>query len=122
MDSYVKFAASALSAGPLDHNSFGAFLPLASYQLFTTLGFGWAGSLLGFIGLALSVAPAVLVIKGKEIRARSPFMREAGDDIRTRKKTMTSEENRPALDTKRQELMTQECNGSLGPAGVIKSC
>lgn len=35
---------------------------------------------------------------------------------------MTSEENRPALDTKRQELMTQECNGSLGPAGVIKSC
>jgi hypothetical protein len=81
MDSYVKFAASALSAARLGRNSFGAFLPLASYQLFTTLGFGWAGSPLGFIGLALSVVPAVLVIKGKEIRVRSPFVPEAGNDI-----------------------------------------
>jgi hypothetical protein len=49
-------------------------LPLASYQLFQNLGFGWAGSLLGFIGLALSAVPVVLVIKGRAIRAKSPFM------------------------------------------------
>ena len=76
-DAYEKYAASALSAASLGRNSFGAFLPLASYSLFTNLGFGWAGSLLGFIGLALSLVPVVLVLKGPEIRRRSPFMREA---------------------------------------------
>ncbi|KKK17681.1 hypothetical protein P175DRAFT_0438461 [Aspergillus ochraceoroseus IBT 24754] len=76
-DAYEKYAASALSAASLGRNTFGAFLPLASYQLFANLGYGWAGSLLGFIGLALSVVPVVLVIKGPAIRRRSPFMREA---------------------------------------------
>ncbi|CAI7577485.1 unnamed protein product [Penicillium manginii] len=76
-DAYEKYAASALSAASLGRNTFGAFLPLASYQLFETLGYGWAGSLLGFVGVALSVVPVVLVLKGPEIRRRSPFMRES---------------------------------------------
>ncbi|PYH94887.1 MFS general substrate transporter, partial [Aspergillus ellipticus CBS 707.79] len=76
-DAYEKYAASALSAASLGRNSFGAFLPLASYELFETLGYGWAGSLLGFVGIALSVVPVVLIWKGPEIRRRSPFMREA---------------------------------------------
>ncbi|KAF9694212.1 hypothetical protein EKO04_008043 [Ascochyta lentis] len=79
-DAYEKYAASALSAASLGRNTFGAFLPLASGQLFSTLGFGWAGSLLGFIGLALSVVPVVLLFKGKAIRARSPFMLDSTFD------------------------------------------
>lgn len=79
-DAYEKYAASALSAASLGRNSFGAFLPLASGQLFSTLGFGWAGSLLGFIGLALSVVPVVLLFRGKDIRARSPFMLDSTFD------------------------------------------
>lgn len=76
-DAYEKYAASALSAASLGRNTFGAFLPLASFQLFDTLGYGWAGSLLGFVGLALSVVPVVLVLKGPDIRRSSPFMRES---------------------------------------------
>ncbi|OJJ03869.1 hypothetical protein ASPVEDRAFT_54176 [Aspergillus versicolor CBS 583.65] len=76
-DAYERYAASALSAASLGRNSFGAFLPLASPQLFSNLGYGWAGTLLGFIGLALSAVPVVLVLKGPDIRRRSPFMREA---------------------------------------------
>lgn len=76
-DAYEKYAASALSAASLGRNSFGAFLPLAAPQLFSNLGYGWAGTLLGFVGIALSLVPMVLVIKGPEIRRRSPFMREA---------------------------------------------
>lgn len=76
-DAYEKYAASALSAASLGRNTFGAFLPLASFQLFENLGYGWAGSLLGFVGLALSVVPVVLVLKGPAIRRQSPFMREA---------------------------------------------
>lgn len=79
-DAYEKYAASALSAASLGRNLFGAFLPFASYQLFETLGFGWAGSLLGFVGLALSVVPIVLLFKGREIRAKSPFMLDSAFD------------------------------------------
>lgn len=79
-DAYEKYAASALSAASLGRNTFGAFLPLASQALFTNLGFQWAGSLLGFIGLVLSVVPVILLLKGPEIRARSPFMSESTYD------------------------------------------
>lgn len=73
-DAYEKYAASALSATSLGRNTFGAFLPFASYSLFKALGFGWAGSLLGFIGLILSAVPIVLLFKGPKIRSKSPFM------------------------------------------------
>ncbi|KAL4926284.1 putative MFS multidrug transporter [Aspergillus undulatus] len=76
-DAYERYAASALSAASLGRNSFGAFLPLASPQLFSNLGFGWAGTLLGFIGVALSVVPVVLVLKGPAIRRSSKFMNES---------------------------------------------
>ncbi|KAL4974651.1 major facilitator superfamily domain-containing protein [Aspergillus desertorum] len=64
-DAYERHAASALSAASLRRNTFGAFLTLASPQLFSNLGFGCAGTLLGFIGVLLSVVPVV------------PFMRES---------------------------------------------
>ncbi|KAF2732998.1 MFS multidrug transporter-like protein [Polyplosphaeria fusca] len=76
-DAYEKYAASALSAASLGRNAFGAFLPLASFSLFNNLGFGWAASLLGFIGAVLGLVPIVLVMKGPEIRRSSPFMLEA---------------------------------------------
>jgi hypothetical protein len=79
-DAYEKYAASALSAASLGRNTFGAFLPLASQALYTNLGFQWASSLLGFIGLALSVVPVILLLKGPDIRARSPFMSESTYD------------------------------------------
>lgn len=86
-DSYEKYAASALSAASLGRNTFGAFLPLASPSLYSNLGFQWASSLLGFIGLALTFAPIILVWKGDEIRRRSPFMKEShfGEGTRTGK-------------------------------------
>lgn len=76
-DAYEKYAASSLSAASVGRNLFGAFLPLASQPLFNALGFGWAGSLLGFIGLAMAPIPLVLLWKGRAIRAASPFMSEA---------------------------------------------
>ncbi|KUJ21968.1 MFS general substrate transporter [Mollisia scopiformis] len=76
-DSYEKYAASALSAASLGRNTFGAFLPLASPALYTNLGFQWASSLLGFIALVLTLAPVILIVKGEEIRKRSPFMKDA---------------------------------------------
>ncbi|KAF2180669.1 hypothetical protein K469DRAFT_729878 [Zopfia rhizophila CBS 207.26] len=56
---YEKYVASALSTASLRHNSFGAFLTLASYRMFNNFDFGWAGSLLGFIG-AIRSSPFML--------------------------------------------------------------
>ena len=92
-DAYEKYAASALSVASLGRNSFAAFLPLAAPQLFSNLGYGWAGSLLGFIGVALSLVPVVLVLKGPTIRRRSPFMREASWSGGEEKKETHDEES-----------------------------
>lgn len=79
-DAYERYAASALSATSLGRNVMSGLLPLSSTALFEHLGAGWAGSLLGFVGLALSVVPVVLVLKGPSIRRRSLFMKEATFD------------------------------------------
>jgi hypothetical protein len=79
-DAYERYAASALSATSLGRNVMSGLLPLSSPALFEHLGFAWAGTLLGFIGVALSIVPVVLVLKGPEIRQRSPFMQESTFD------------------------------------------
>ncbi|QDS74989.1 hypothetical protein FKW77_005424 [Venturia effusa] len=79
-DFYVPYAASALSAASLGRNLFGAFLPLASQALFRNLGYQWAGSLLGFIGLVLSLAPVALLLWGDRARKWSSFTKEAAEE------------------------------------------
>ncbi|RAR09428.1 MFS multidrug transporter-like protein [Stemphylium lycopersici] len=113
-DAYEKYAASALSAASLGRNTFGAFLPFASYSLFKNLGFGWAGSLLGFVGLALSLVPVVLLVKGRQIRAKSPFMSEAtfgGDD----EEEEEEEEEEEGIEERKNSASHR---GTSGPAGV----
>jgi MFS family permease len=89
IDSYEKYAASALAAASLGRNTFGAFLPLGSPQMYKTFNFHWASSFLGFIGLILSFAPIYLLIKGPEIRQKSPFMKEASFSGAGEQPTMT---------------------------------
>ncbi|KAF4944497.1 hypothetical protein FSARC_14660 [Fusarium sarcochroum] len=77
IDAYSKYAGSALGAVTLGENLGIAFLPLAASSMYTNLGFQWASSLLGFISLALAATPIAMFIWGKDIRARSPFMKSA---------------------------------------------
>ncbi|KAK9488482.1 MFS general substrate transporter [Lipomyces starkeyi] len=77
IDAYSKYAASALGAVGLVENTSIAFLPLAATAMYTDLGFQWASSLLAFVSLALVATPFVVLKWGKEIRSRSPFMKEA---------------------------------------------
>ncbi|KAF2162836.1 hypothetical protein M409DRAFT_68829 [Zasmidium cellare ATCC 36951] len=76
-DAYEKYAASALSAASMGRNVTGAFLPFATPAMYRTLGFHWASTLLGLIGLVLSIVPVILLVKGETIRAHSPFMLDA---------------------------------------------
>ena len=82
IDAYSKYAASALGAVGLVENASIAFLPLAATAMYTDLGFQWASSLLAFVSLALVATPFAVLKWGKEIRSRSPFMKEAIIDRR----------------------------------------
>jgi MFS family permease len=77
IDAYSKYAASALAAVGLVENVSIAFLPLAASAMYTNLGFHWASTLLGFVSLILVATPFLVIKWGKEIRAHSPFMKEA---------------------------------------------
>ncbi|KAH8597091.1 major facilitator superfamily domain-containing protein [Bisporella sp. PMI_857] len=77
IDAYSKYAASALAAVGLVENASIAFLPLAASAMYANLGFHWASTLLGFVSLMLVATPFLVIKWGKEIRARSPFMKEA---------------------------------------------
>ncbi|KAJ9604770.1 hypothetical protein H2200_010885 [Cladophialophora chaetospira] len=70
-DCYHIYASSALAASGLCRNLLAGCFPLVTNQLFTNLGFQAASSLLGGIGLALTLVPWVLVFYGPRIRARS---------------------------------------------------
>lgn len=78
VDAYEKYAASAIAGIAFLENVMASFLPLATQSMYRTLGLNWASSLLGFIAFILCLIPLVLLRYGTSIRARSPFMREAG--------------------------------------------
>ncbi|KAI9930265.1 hypothetical protein ASPWEDRAFT_733119 [Aspergillus wentii DTO 134E9] len=78
VDAYSQYAGSVMASCVLGENTFSAFLPLAAMRMYNTLGFQWASTLLGFVSLLLVTAPVCILIWGRTIRQRSPFM-QAGE-------------------------------------------
>lgn len=72
-DAYEIYSASALAAAAISRSILGALLPLATDNMFTTLGIGWAYSLLGFLSLIMTVVPFIFIKYGVKIRSRSEF-------------------------------------------------
>ncbi|VUC37970.1 unnamed protein product [Clonostachys rosea] len=72
-DSYHRYASSALAAQSMCRNLLAGIFPLITMYMLRDLGYGGAGSLLGGIGLLLTVIPWLLSFYGQKIRARSPF-------------------------------------------------
>ncbi|GAB0133348.1 hypothetical protein EsDP_00001760 [Epichloe bromicola] len=75
MNSYGSLhGASALSANSLLRYAAGGAFPLFTVQMFSSLGIGWASSLLGLVSVALVPVPWVLFKYGKRIRAHSQYI------------------------------------------------
>ncbi|KAI0144428.1 MFS general substrate transporter [Xylariaceae sp. FL1272] len=72
-DIYHAYASSALAAQSFCRNILGGAFPLVTGYLFTNLGDGPAGGLLGGIAVALTLVPWALVLFGERIRSRSKF-------------------------------------------------
>lgn len=73
IDCFPEYAASAIACLTFSRSLFGALLPLAGSPMYAALGLGWGNSLLGFIGLALVPAPALIFKYGKRVRERWPI-------------------------------------------------
>ncbi|KAH8816576.1 putative polyamine transporter 4 [Xylogone sp. PMI_703] len=66
-------SASAIAANGILRYGLGAAFPLFTVQMYQRLGIHWAGSVFGFIGLALLPIPWLFFWKGKELRRRSRY-------------------------------------------------
>jgi multidrug resistance protein len=79
VDSYQTYSASALAGVIFVRNVVGAGFPLFASQMYQTLGYEWASSLLGFLAILLVPIPFVFFYMGRAIRLRSPWAREHFD-------------------------------------------
>ncbi|PNP60175.1 hypothetical protein THARTR1_00199 [Trichoderma harzianum] len=73
VDAYPMYAASALAANAFVRCSFAAVFPLFGTQMYNTLGYQWASSLLAFLTVAMMPFPYLFFKYGKKIRSKSRF-------------------------------------------------
>lgn len=70
IDSFEKYAASAIAAGAVFRSLFGGLVPLFAPLLFEKLGYGWGISVFAFLATAIAPAPVVFFYFGQRIRER----------------------------------------------------
>ncbi|KAJ4286814.1 hypothetical protein N0V90_013066 [Kalmusia sp. IMI 367209] len=74
VDSYTRYAASAIAAATVLRSLAGFGFPLFAPAMFNALHYGWGNSLLGFIAIGLGVpAPFLLWKYGELLRSKSKF-------------------------------------------------
>ncbi len=78
--SYGIYSASALAGNSIARSLVGGTLPLAGPAMYAALTPQWAGTLLGFLEVALIPIPFVFYKWGKKIRERSPLIKRMRED------------------------------------------
>lgn len=73
VDTFTRYAASAVAAATVMRAIGGALLPLVGLLMYDKLGLGWGNSLLGFLMLALCPIPYVFYVYGERIRTHPRF-------------------------------------------------
>lgn len=73
VDTYLMFAASAIAANTVARSAAGSAAPLFTDQMFTALGVGGGGSLVGGVAALLALIPFCFFKYGEGIRIRSRF-------------------------------------------------
>jgi len=77
IDTYGKYAASALAAINMLRQIFGCIFPIFAPYLYAELGYGWGSSVLGFLALAIGLPAVILLWKfGGALRQRSPYAQD----------------------------------------------
>ncbi|KAK4546145.1 hypothetical protein LTR36_002282 [Oleoguttula mirabilis] len=73
VDTFARYAASAMAANTVLRSIFGSLFPLFGLQMYNTLGLGWGNSLLAFVSLALCPIPFLFYKYGEKLRTHPKF-------------------------------------------------
>ena len=74
IDTYTRFAASALAACSFLRSLAGFGFPLFAPYMFDALEYGWGNSVLAFIGIGIGIpAPLIIWKFGPKLRSMSPY-------------------------------------------------
>ncbi|KAK8080621.1 hypothetical protein PG997_008439 [Apiospora hydei] len=74
VDTYTRYAASAVGAATVMRSLAGFGFPLFASDLYDRLGLGWGNSLLAFLGIVIGwPSPVLLWYYGETLRKQSPF-------------------------------------------------
>ena len=74
VDTYTRFAASAMAAVSVLRSIAAFAFPLFAPYLYDALKYGWGNSLLAFISIAIGFpAPIFLWVYGERLRKASPY-------------------------------------------------
>jgi len=78
VDTFLRFAASAVAAVTVLRSLFGFAFPIFAPAMYSALGFGWGNTVLAIAAVGIGLpTPALLWIFGKKLRARSSLAQEA---------------------------------------------
>jgi multidrug resistance protein len=72
IDSFSRYAASAIAAGSVLRSVFGALTPLFASKMFDKIGYGLGTSVFGVIAVLIAPSPVLLYFYGKTLRERFP--------------------------------------------------
>jgi len=70
LNSFEKYAASAIAAGALFRSIIGGVVPLFTPTLLDKLGVGWGMSVFAFISLMLAPSPLIFYYYGEKLRKK----------------------------------------------------
>lgn len=73
VDAYTLYAASAVAAELSIRCVFGATIPLAGPELYSSVGLGWGNTILGLIAVAFAPASFLLIKYGERLRTNPKF-------------------------------------------------
>lgn len=68
VDTFTRYAASAVAASTVLRAILGAVLPMAGLPMYNKLGLGWGNSLLAFAALGLYPLAFIFYVYGERIR------------------------------------------------------
>ena len=109
VDVYLMYAASAIAANTIARSACGAAAPLFTNQMFSALGVGGGGSLIGGVGALLAIIPFLFYKYGKGIRMKSKF---APTPNKQDEKRMNEEVNPTDYNIENEERAVQQPESS----------
>lgn len=100
VETYGRYAASALAGNTVARSILGGILPLFGGQMYRKLGPNWAGTVVGLLAVLIIPIPWGFYKWGKKIRARSPMLKQLEEEARVDAEKMARIEEK-----KRQQAM-----------------